>query len=1147
MLATPMHGQALRASRVSSAGKVEPQLLPGVVVEKVEKNSEADKAGLREGDVLLSWSRGDQQGKLESPFDISWLDIEQRPRGSVTVCGQRLGRKQSWDLGAIPWYLNVRPNLSGYPFIYFQSFQKSKKLRNPSNRPQRLLPAVDLSVPSQPAWLSAWLLFRVADILGSTRERRASDDLYRRVEDQAAKCQPRVQSEILQMLAQSYWSKKNWLKAQEYYGKSLVVLRRSGVENLSVAWRLVRIAGAKAGQSEDFSSAKNDYLEALEIQQSLIPGKFDIGVTLSGLGVVETHSGNLSRAKTYLLQARAIQDPYGQDNQFVATTVSAQGTLAFFEGDLARADECQRRALAIENVHAPNSLRVANLLDGLGVTAWYRGDFAGAEHYFRQEIKIQRNAPESLNAANALTNLGAALREQGAFLEARKYHYRAIAIEKRLAPKGRALSRSYSNLATLDLQENKLVEADKYFEQALIIEKSLGAHGDNIQAILNDLASLSIKRGHMEKALAYLKEAETIAPESRFQVQMLAALANVSRRAKRFREAQDYYQRAISTVETQFTRLGGGDEARAAYRAQQAAIYSSYVDLLASQNDTAAAFHVLESSRARAFLEILSAAQVNIRFGVASDLLAQERSLYSEIRAKSDRRIQIMAEHHTDEKVLALGSEITALEMQYQDVEAQIRATSPGYAALTQPQPLTAKEVQTQLLDENTLLLEYSLGEERSYVFAVTPDSLQAFELPKRAVVEKASRRVYSLLTARNITMKNETEAQKQSRIARAEAQYPQAAAGLSKMLLGPVASQLQKRRLLIVTDGALAYIPFSVLPEPQSPAADVALTASASSASSSTPSSARSVVSSTTSPTATPLMVNHEIVNLPSASVLAVLRQQELGRKPAPKAVAVLADPVFDRHDSRLSSRLAAVSLQGNSQTRSARAPSLMADPLLDPPSSMGLLTRSAADVGLSRNGVLRLPRLLFSRREADEIMAVTPQGEGKEAVDFEASRATATSPELSQYRIIHFATHGLLDSVHPELSGLVFSMVDKNGRPQNGFLELQDIYNLNLPADLVVLSACETGLGKEISGEGLVGLTRGFMYAGASRVMASLWKVSDSGTAALMGNFYAAMEKDGLPPAAALRAAQIKMWRQKRWRDPYYWAAFQLQGEWK
>jgi len=171
----------------------------------------------------------------------------------------------------------------------------------------------------------------------------------------------------------------------------------------------------------------------------------------------------------------------------------------------------------------------------------------------------------------------------------------------------------------------------------------------------------------------------------------------------------------------------------------------------------------------------------------------------------------------------------------------------------------------------------------------------------------------------------------------------------------------------------------------------------------------------------------------------------------------------------------------------------------------------------------------------------------EGMEALDFEASRETAMSKDLGQYRIVHFATHGLLDNEHPELSGLVLSMVGPDGKPQNGFLDLEDIYNLTLPADLVVLSACETGLGKEINGEGLVGLTRGFMYAGASRVVASLWQVDDAATAELMGAFYRAMLVDRLRPAAALRQAQIELMKQKRWHDPYYWAAFTLQGEWK
>jgi CHAT domain-containing protein len=167
--------------------------------------------------------------------------------------------------------------------------------------------------------------------------------------------------------------------------------------------------------------------------------------------------------------------------------------------------------------------------------------------------------------------------------------------------------------------------------------------------------------------------------------------------------------------------------------------------------------------------------------------------------------------------------------------------------------------------------------------------------------------------------------------------------------------------------------------------------------------------------------------------------------------------------------------------------------------------------------------------------------------AVGFRASRATATSPELSQYRIVHFATHGLLNSEDPELSGIILSRFDEAGRPQDGFLASYEIYNLNLPAELVVLSACQTGLGKEIKGEGLVGLTRGFMYAGASRIIVSMWNVSDKGTADLMSRLYRGMLRDGLRPTAALRAAQLELWRQKQWRSPYYWAGFVQQGEWR
>ncbi|HSO76364.1 MAG TPA: CHAT domain-containing protein, partial [Blastocatellia bacterium] len=209
-------------------------------------------------------------------------------------------------------------------------------------------------------------------------------------------------------------------------------------------------------------------------------------------------------------------------------------------------------------------------------------------------------------------------------------------------------------------------------------------------------------------------------------------------------------------------------------------------------------------------------------------------------------------------------------------------------------------------------------------------------------------------------------------------------------------------------------------------------------------------------------------------------------------------------------------------------------------------LAEKSGDNSGITTRRLV-IPRLPFTRQEATRLLALTPKSSSFGAIDFQANRATVLKGDLAQYRYVHFATHGLLDTERPGLSSLVLSMVDAQGNQQDGFLRANEIYNLKLPAELVVLSACQTGLGKEIKGEGLVGLTRGFMYAGAARVVVSLWSVNDKATADLMTRFYEKMLKQGERPAAALRAAQVEMWKQKQWQSPYYWAAFTMQGEWR
>ena len=489
----------------------------------------------------------------------------------------------------------------------------------------------------------------------------------------------------------------------------------------------------------------------------------------------------------------------------------------------------------------------------------------------------------------------------------------------------------------------------------------------------------------------------------------------------------------------------------------------------------AVALEASERGRARSLLELLKLARAGNQSDVDPALLERERTLRQLLSDRATRQMRMLSAKHTEEQAAQAAKELDTLTTEYDQLQSRIRQANPRYAALTQPAPLTSATIREKLLDRDTVLLEFALGDEASYVWAVTPTSIKGFELPARVEVEAAARRFYESVTARNDVVPGESPGQRTTRLQAAEKDFAKHSVALSQMLLSPISANLQDadgKRIVIVSDGMLQYLPFAALPFPA-------------------PQSA----------TSTPLIVKHEVITLPSASVLAELRSDTAQRQAVSKTVAVLADPVFDAGDARISSNVRTESVSPANDKSSVE------------------VRRSATE-----SGVASFERLRFSRQEAENIAALAPAGKKLEALDFAATRALATSPDLSDYRIVHFATHGLINSQHPELSGVVLSLVDQQGRAQDGFLRLYEIYNLKLKAELVVLSACQTALGKEVKGEGLVGLTRGFMYAGVPRVIASLWRIDDRASAELMKRFYQLMLGKGMAPAAALRAAQIR-----------------------
>jgi CHAT domain-containing protein/Tfp pilus assembly protein PilF len=906
-------------------------------------------------------------------------------------------------------------------------------------------------------------------------------------------------------------------KADDYYRQALRIRQRFAPDSLDIAQSFIYL-GAVARKRGDLAKAEEYDFQALTIQEKLAPGSLDVAASLNNLGIVVLSRGDLPKAEDYHHQALAIREKLAPGSLDVAASLNNLGVVVLNRGDLATAEEYHHQALAIREKLAPGSLDVAMSLNNLGFVVWLRGDLATAEEYHHQALAIrQKLAPVSLDVAESLNNLGLVAWQRGDLATAEKYHRQALTIRERLAPSSLDVAESFINIGLIAHQRGDLAKAEEDYGKALTIHQKLAPSSVDIAWNLNRLARLIESRGDLDAAERYYKRAmgiwEKLAPESEDQADALVGLASIQRRRGQLDAAAQLYEEGLNALEGQTARLGGTDEVRAMFRAKHEAFYREYIDLCIAQHNPELAFAVAERSRARTLLETMAAAHLDIHNGAAPDLLATERSLQAEIKAKSQRRLHLLSQRQSDDQIKAVENEISVLAKEYEDVEARIRSSSPVYAALTQPHPLSAREVQEQLLDADTLLLEYSLGKERSHLFLVSAHSLKTVALPKAATIESASRLVYHLLTAPNQQRRGETSAERLARLGRAEAEYPQAAARLSRIVLDPIAKLLSGKRLLIVSDGALHYVPFAALPLPGKPLL--------------------------------PLVAQHEVINLPSASVLAAVRRERMAHQPAAKTVAVLADPVFDWEDIRVKHARAPQPTRGDA----VRAPGTQPESHNAGEQSLDFshLTRSAADFGWqhNRSGEVYLPRLRFTRQEADAIAAAAPGGQVLEALDFGASRATATSAALANYRIIHFATHALLNSRHPELSGLVLSLVDERGNPQNGFLGLEDIYNLNLPADLVVLSACDTALGKEINGEGLIGLTRGFMYAGAGRVMASLWSIDDRATAELMGHFYGALLREGKTPAAALREAQLRMRKNQHWRSPYFWASFQIQGD--
>jgi CHAT domain-containing protein/Tfp pilus assembly protein PilF len=812
---------------------------------------------------------------------------------------------------------------------------------------------------------------------------------------------------------------------------------------------------------------------------------------LQWLSLIHVGLGNYQIALDYANQLLELLPQLDQIEYWQAPILELSAQIYSKQGQYQQALETYEAASVIRQ-KIGNKANVALVLNSLGLIYSQLGEFEQAQSYYNQALSLiedSENKADSAIVGLVYNHLGLVLARQDGFEQAQSYYNQALNAWETLPvnylPRKQGIVAALNNRGFAAAELEQFESAFTDYQQALVLTEEIGDRSKQASA-LNNIGFLFLKQNNLKQAESYCSEALKIRQDILDKVKeplSLYCLALIQQQQGNLPEAIQTIESAIQQIEDIRVSVKSQD-LRASFFATQQDYYRLYINLLMQLHQQqpqkgydAQALQASERAKARSLLEILSNTGGDITTGIQPDLLQEKQQLQQQLIATEERRVKILSQEHTEAQKQEIETEINTLLQRYRQLQAKIQLDHPEYANLTQPQPLTLAEIQQQVLDENTVLLEYALGEQQSYVWVVTSESIETHIIPDEKTIQQAVTDFRSafLLPHKRVRRKLTEDTANQ----------------LSQMIL-PNLEQYKDKRLLIVAEGALQYIPFAALPV-----------------------SGDLIMNDST----VPLIVKHEIVTAPSASVINIIRQQK-NRNPAPKTLAIVADPVFGYDDERL---------QGDT---------LNSIPTLTPE-----LEKSARE-----SGVL-FSRLPFTQQEADQILALLPDAQTTKQFGFSARREAITNSTLNQYRILHFATHGLLNSKTPELSGLVLSLIDESGQPLNGFLRLYEIFNLELSSDLSVLSACETGLGQQIKGEGLVGLTRGFMYAGVPRVVVSLWSVDDQATAELMVKFYRRMlnPNSSLSPSQALRLAQIEMWQQKQWKSPYFWAGFTLQGEWR
>lgn len=736
----------------------------------------------------------------------------------------------------------------------------------------------------------------------------------------------------------------------------------------------------------------------------------------------------------------------------------------------------------------------ARIVTAIGLIYMEFGELEIAESNFQKAIDYYEKANYLLGKISNITLLGDIYLLKSDSNKAKQAYESATTLSSQIDDKFR-VANIKEGLGNVEFRENNFDAAIKNYLEALKIYNNIGVKLPVIENLIGNAykqnRDYKTARNYYNSALQTNRETKDFLQLS----EVLFSSAKLNLIENKPDEAFDNIKESIDLTENLYSDVANTN-LKSTYLSSVFERYELFINLSMKkhrQNPNEKydlrALQSAEKSRARVMLENLSLANADLTKDADAETVKREKEIRILLNVRADKLTDLLTSNADKSETDKISNEIKELKDELENIKAKLKQQSPVYSAIKNPAPFDVADFQQNVLDENSLLLEFSLGRNESYLWLVGKNEVSSYVLPPREQIEAKIQKLRELLASRKQKTNEEIEVY-QARIIQAENDYWQIAKQLSSELFGQVSDKLEKNRLIIVPDGKLNYFPVSALPLPNSENNE-------------------------------PILLSNEVIYEPSASTLSLLSKSQNQLDVASKNLLVFSDPVFSKEDSRMSAENKA------EENLNAESASLENFRFVESLNS--------------------LARLTASKDEADSIIDILGTSKADNYSGYSASREQLLNAKTADYKIIHFATHGLISEERPELSGIVLSRFDESGQKLNEFVRLQDIYGLNLNSDLVVLSACETGIGKEVRGEGLMSLNNAFLQVGAKSVMSSLWKVEDNATLELMKNFYQTLADEKVTPSKALQEAQIKMWQSGRYKSPFYWAAFTVQGDFR